>query len=179
MKILHATALFSAFEIASLLAPIGCRNFRSHDPASLRIQATCGSGAGPRSCRGAYVTRLPCTSETTRPTRLRHRTERVEVHAVAGWVLLNVKPRGNEAMEALVRGIAKQPGVLFASPVFVDDPGGPMFVTPTVLAAFTGGVGADAKSALLRDVGLTVEQEFPAVGVTLCAAPLRARVMKC
>ncbi|MBK8338914.1 MAG: S8 family serine peptidase [Flavobacteriales bacterium] len=93
--------------------------------------------------------------------------ERVEPHAVAGWVLLNVKPRGNEAMEALVRGIAKQPGVLFASPVFVDDLGGPMFVTPTVLAAFTGGVGADAKSALLRDAGLAIEEEFPAVGVTL------------
>ncbi|MBP6697558.1 MAG: S8 family serine peptidase, partial [Flavobacteriales bacterium] len=94
-------------------------------------------------------------------------SERVEPHAVAGWVLLNVKPRGNEAMEALVRGIAKQPGVLFASPVFVDDLGGPMFVTPSVLTAFTGGMGADAKGALLRDVGLAIEKEFPAIGVTL------------
>ena len=168
MKILHATALFSAFEIASLLAP--------------RSAAAISDPTTPH--RYAFKQRVDLVQDPGRVAVLMSPAflaqvkqqglpvfaigpERVEVHAVAGWVLLNVKPRGNEAMEALVRGIAKQPGVVFASPVFVDDLGGPMFVTPTVLAAFTGGVGADAKSALLRDVGLTVEQEFPAVGVTL------------
>ena len=62
---------------------------------------------------------------------------------------------------------AREPGVLFASPVFVDEMGGPMFVTPGVLVAFREDAGVGGARGALQGLGLVVEEEYGLVGVVL------------
>lgn len=100
-------------------------------------------------------------------------SERVLPQAAPGWSLVEVEDAVRDAaggVEALVEDFAREPGVLFASPVFVDEMGGPMFVTPGVLVAFREDAGVEAREAALQGLGLVVEEEYGLVGVVLARA---------
>lgn len=67
-----------------------------------------------------------------------------EAHPIEGWSLARAGAIAGDIPGSVVRAAA-DPAVEFASPVFVDDLGGAMFVTPTILIGFKPGVG-DAQS---------------------------------
>lgn len=86
-----------------------------------------------------------------------------EPSPIRGWSLVPTSPQvqteaGIRALvEALARPNAREAGASFVSPVFVDDLGGPMFVTPHVLVGFEPGVGdEDARAVLAQALGAAI-----------------------
>jgi hypothetical protein len=65
--------------------------------------------------------------------------EDLEAHPIEGWSLARAAPIAPNPADAVVKAAA-DPAVDFASPVFIDDLGGVMFVTPTILLGFKPGV---------------------------------------
>jgi subtilisin family serine protease len=112
-------------------------------------------------------------------------TAALETWAVAGWTLVGVPEdeRTGPGVERIVgelsRRVVGRGGASFAfvSPVFVDDLGGPMFVTPRLLVRFAEGVDEAGADAALADAGAgaILETGFGAVPNSLrVAAPDRS-----
>jgi subtilisin family serine protease len=92
----------------------------------------------------------------------------VSAHVVRGWSLVTVEPALLEAMggiKGLVAAFAALPEVTFASPVFIDNLGGAMFLRPLALFAFHDGVDAATQDELLRKSNLALEKDYRALGV--------------
>lgn len=75
----------------------------------------------------------------------------LEAHAVTGWSLAPVDP-AQPAADLAARAAAA-PGVEFVSPVYIDDMGGPMFVTPLLIVAFEPGIDDERIAELLDAAG--------------------------
>lgn len=101
------------------------------DPSRLAIyQSDRAAGNAPRPHPG--IPSLGVAPEQARPW------------PIAGWTLIDTAPvRQREGRNAPIRHLAARaaadPAIDFASPVFVDDLGGPMFPTPDILVAFKPG----------------------------------------
>jgi len=64
-----------------------------------------------------------------------------------------------------VNDLSAVPDIDFASPVYVDDLGGPMFVTPYVLVSFNDAVPPAEREALFRKAGSGSPKAFEALGI--------------
>jgi subtilisin family serine protease/regulation of enolase protein 1 (concanavalin A-like superfamily) len=94
----------------------------------------------------------------------------VTAHAVRGWSLVVIEPDLLDRMgglKALVDAFAKLPETTFASPVFIDDLGGPMFLTPRILFSFHEGIAAEVQGRLLEKGAFKLEKDYAALGVKL------------
>lgn len=91
-----------------------------------------------------------------------------EAHPIAGWTLARLPAAGGAGagersdadIRALIEREAQDPSVVFVSPVFIDDLGGPMFVTPDVVVGMKPGVAGDRAAALLEQAGATLERDW-------------------
>lgn len=79
----------------------------------------------------------------------------VTAHAIQGWSLARTQPLAALAADAraIVEVAAADAAIDFASPVFVDDLGGPMFVTPIILVGFKAGTTDAQANASIAQVG--------------------------
>jgi hypothetical protein len=77
-----------------------------------------------------------------------------EALPIAGWstVATQDKARSADVVKQLVQGAAGDRAVEFASPVFVDNGGGPIIVTPDILVGFGENVAADRAESILKQV---------------------------
>ncbi len=73
-----------------------------------------------------------------------------EPHPIKGWWMVSGFPLATpERIEEIVTALAAAPGIDFASPVFLDDFGGPMFPTPSLIVGFTPGQSAQEHDAVV------------------------------
>ncbi len=94
----------------------------------------------------------------------------IKPHVINGWSLVAVSRTLLETMggmEAIVEAFAIQREVEFASPVFIDNFGGPMFLTSSILISFQKWILPDMHAALLGKEGLNIEKDYGAAGVIL------------
>lgn len=78
---------------------------------------------------------------------------RLEAHPITGWwMITGFGVLDADRIEQVVAELAAADGVEFASPVFVDDMGGPMFVTPNLIVGFAPGAAEADREALIKQV---------------------------
>jgi len=84
----------------------------------------------------------------------------LEPMPLARWTLARTPAdiRAARAVEPLVADLAADPDVPFISPVFIDDLGGPLVVTPTLLVAFHDGVPPRRARAILEGAGVVLQE---------------------
>jgi hypothetical protein len=71
-------------------------------------------------------------------------------HPVSGWWIASEFPVSTPAqIEQAVAALAAAPGIAFASPVFFDELGGPMFPTPSLIVGFAPEQSAEQHDALV------------------------------
>src|SRR5204863_7883535 len=75
-------------------------------------------------------------------------------HTIKNWFLIKVPPqqRNAAAVQALIADWAGQNVAPFVSPVFVDDLGGPLIVTPDLLVQFADTVTPANAEAILAQI---------------------------
>jgi subtilisin family serine protease len=96
-----------------------------------------------------------------------------ETHPIPGWTLARLPEAGADRgagpgagvqaaadIRALVELQSQDPTVSFVSPVFIDDLGGPMFVTPGIVVGMNPGVDPERAAALLRGAGAVIERDW-------------------
>jgi subtilisin family serine protease len=82
------------------------------------------------------------------------RTETVTASGVRSWYTAELESgRDGTAMTATARRLESVPGIEFATPVFADDFGMPLWVTPYVLVRFVDAVSPTQARATMVDAG--------------------------
>lgn len=87
--------------------------------------------------------------------------ETIQQHAISGWSLaeLNEADRAVSGVMATVQNVLDNDSHAFATPVFVDNLGGPLFPTQNILLQFQPGVSKEVRHAIISKTGATILQE--------------------
>jgi len=86
-------------------------------------------------------------------------TGTIASHAIAGWRIAEIDPARQAAggLASVVAELRDVPGIAFATPVFEDDTGMPLWATPYILVRFDEKVSRSRARDVLLDAGLSNE----------------------